>query len=109
MLDRLMETRRTHRKAPLPSPPIPLDTAYRVQDALRAALTARGERVIGWKAALTGRIAQEAMGIHHPLSGFLLDDGVYATGDPVPLTRFAELVVEVETAFVMKRDLAGRA
>ena len=47
------------------------------------------------------------MGIHHPVSGFLLGDGVYATGDTVPLSRFAELVVEAEIAFVMKRDLAG--
>ena len=47
------------------------------------------------------------MGIHHPVSGFLLGDGVYATGETVPLSRFAELVVEAEIAFVMKRDLAG--
>jgi 2-keto-4-pentenoate hydratase len=107
MLDRLLETRRTHRKAPLPSPPVALDVAYRVQDELREALVARGERVIGWKAGLTGRIAQESTGIHHPVAGFLLDSGVYATGDTVPLSRFAELVVEVETAFVMRKDLAG--
>jgi 2-keto-4-pentenoate hydratase len=107
MLDRLLETRRTHRKAPLPSPPIALDAAYRLQDQLREALVARGERVIGWKTGLTSRGVQEAMGIHHPVSGFLLGDGVYASGDTVPLTRFAELVVEAEIAFVMKRDLAG--
>ena len=107
MLDRLLEMRRTHRKAPLPSPSIALDVAYRVQDELREALVARGERVIGWKAGLTGRGAQDAMGIHHPASGFLRGDGVYATGDSVPLSRFAELVVEVETAFVMRTALAG--
>ncbi|HWC03070.1 MAG TPA: fumarylacetoacetate hydrolase family protein [Methylomirabilota bacterium] len=107
MLDRLLETRRTHRKAPLPSPSIALDAAYRIQDELRQALVARGERVIGWKAGLTGRISQEAMGIDHPVSGFLLGEGVYATGGPVPLSRFAELAVEVELAFLLKRDLAG--
>jgi 2-keto-4-pentenoate hydratase len=107
MLDRLLETRRTHRKAPLPSPSIAAQAAYRIQDELREALVARGERVIGWKAGLTGRVAQESLGIHHPVSGFLLGDGVYSTGDTVPLSRFAELAVEVEMAFVMKRDLAG--
>ena len=107
MLDRLLETRRTHRKAPLPSPSVGLDVAYRIQDELREALVARGQRVIGWKAGLTGRIAQETTGIHHPVSGFLLGDGVYATGEAVPMSRFAELAVEVETAFVMKRDLTG--
>jgi len=107
MLDRLLETRRTHRKAPLPRPSIPVDAGYRVQDELREALVARGERVIGWKAGLTGRAAQESLGIHHPVSGFLLGDGIYATGETVPLARFAEMAVEVEIAFVMKRDLAG--
>jgi 2-keto-4-pentenoate hydratase len=107
MLDQLLEMRRTHRKAVPPSPSLELDAAYRIQDELREALVAQGERVIGWKAGLTGRIAQETMGIHHPVSGFLLGDGVYATGDAVPLSRFSELVVEVETAFVMKRALAG--
>ena len=107
MLDRLLETRRTHRKAPLPRPAIAVEAGYRIQDELREALVARGERVIGWKAGLTGRVAQESLGIHHPVSGFLLGDGVYATGETVPLSRFAELAVEVEIAFVMKRDLAG--
>jgi 2-keto-4-pentenoate hydratase len=107
MLDRLLEMRRSHRKAPLPTPSIGLDAAYRIQDELRDALVARGEQVIGWKAGLTGRAAQEATGVYHPVSGFLLADGVYATGDAVPLSRFAEVAVEVEIAFVMKRDLAG--
>jgi 2-keto-4-pentenoate hydratase len=107
MLDRLIEARRTHRKIPLSSPPIALDAGYRVQDQLREALVAGGERVVGWKTGLTGRIAQEFLGIHHPVSAFLLGDGIYATGDTVPLSRFAELVVEAEIAFVMKRDLAG--
>lgn len=43
----------------------------------------------------------------HPVSGFLLADGVYASGDAVPLGRFGELGVEVETAFVLARELAG--
>jgi 2-keto-4-pentenoate hydratase len=107
MLDLLLEIRRTHRKAPLPSPPVALDTGYRMQDRLREALVAAGERVIGWKAGLTSRTTQEFLGIPHPVSAFLLGDGVYATGDTVPLSRFAELVVEAEIAFLMKRDLAG--
>jgi 2-keto-4-pentenoate hydratase len=107
MLDHLLDMRRNHRKAPLPSPPIELDAGYRLQDELRAALVRQGERVIGWKVGLTGRVAQETLGIYHPVSAFLLGNGVYATGDTVPLSRFAELVVEVEIAFVMKRDLSG--
>jgi 2-keto-4-pentenoate hydratase len=109
MLDRLLETRRTHRKAPLPSltAALSVDEGYRLQDELRHALVARGEQVVGWKAGLTGKIAQEMMGIPHPVAAFLLADGVYASGDTVPLARFGEMAVEVETAFVMGRDLAG--
>jgi 2-keto-4-pentenoate hydratase len=107
MLDRLLEMRHTHRKAPPPTPSIALDVAYRIQDELREALVARGEQVIGWKAGLTGRIAQESLGVYHPVSGFLLANGVYSTGETVPLSRFAEMAVEAEMAFVMKRDLAG--
>jgi 2-keto-4-pentenoate hydratase len=107
MLDQLLATRRTHRKAPLPKPSIAIDDAYRLQDELREALVARGERVIGWKVGLTGRIAQESTGVYHPVSAFLLGDGVYTTGQTVPMSRFAELGVEVEIAFLMNRDLAG--
>jgi 2-keto-4-pentenoate hydratase len=107
MLDRLLETRRTRRKASPPFPSLALDEGYRIQDELRAALVAAGERVIGWKVGLTGRTSQEFMGIYHPVAGFLLGDGIYATGDTVSLSRFTELVVEVELAFVMRRDLAG--
>jgi 2-oxopent-4-enoate/cis-2-oxohex-4-enoate hydratase len=39
--------------------------------------------------------------------GFLLGSGVFASGDAVPLSRFAALGLEVEMAFVMKADLAG--
>jgi 2-keto-4-pentenoate hydratase len=109
MLDRLLESRRTHRKAPLPSPlaALSLDDAYRVQDELRRALVAHGDTVVGWKAGLTGKGAQETTGIHHPVSAFLLASGVYATGDTVPLARFGEMAVEVELAFVLARELAG--
>jgi len=109
LLDRLLEARRTHRKIGLPSAdgPISLADGYRIQDELRHALVARGEQVIGWKAGLTGRIAQETLGIPHPVSSFLLGNGVYASGEAVPLARFADLAVEVEMAFVMAKDLAG--
>ena len=107
MLDRLLETRRTHRKAPAPQPSIALDVAYRLQDELREALVARGEQVIGWKAGLTGRIAQEATGVHHPVRASYWATASMRPARAVPLSRFAELAVEVELAFVMKRDLAG--
>lgn len=109
MIDVLLETRATHRPAdPLSqSRPLSLADAYRVQDELREALVRRGERLVGWKAGFTGKGSQQAFGVDHPVCGFLLASGVVATGEAVPLARFAQLAVEVEVAFVMKRDLAG--
>lgn len=109
MIDTLLSTRATHRQAAPPSEttPLSLDGAYRLQNELREALVAQGERLVGWKAGFTGRGAQQSFGVDHPVCGFLLASGLYAAGEAVPVARFAQLVVEVEIAFVMKRDLAG--
>lgn len=109
MIDVLLATRATHRAAPPLSEekPLSLEEAYNLQDELRDALVKRGERILGWKAGFTGRGARQAFGVDHPVCGFLLASGVFATGEQVPLSRFAQLAVEVETAFVMKKDLAG--
>ncbi|HET7340537.1 MAG TPA: fumarylacetoacetate hydrolase family protein [Methylomirabilota bacterium] len=84
-----------------------LAEAYRLQDRLREALIARGERLAGWKAAFTGRAAQEANQLTEPGCAFLLASGVLASGAEVPFTRFTAPAVEAEVAFVMRRDLAG--
>jgi 2-keto-4-pentenoate hydratase len=81
--------------------------AYTVQDRLRETLVARGERVVGWKVGLTTRAAQSQVGVEEPVSGFLLANGVFASGRDIPFTRFAGLAVEAEIALVMKRELAG--
>jgi 2-keto-4-pentenoate hydratase len=82
-------------------------TAYRLQDLLREALLARGERAAGWKAAFTNRAAQEANQLTEPGCAFLLASGVLASRAEVPCARFTGLGVEAEVAFVMRRDLAG--
>ncbi len=109
MIDTLLEARAAHRAVPPPSErePLTLERAYAIQDTLREALEKRGERVIGWKAGFTGRASQQMFGVDHPVCAFLLASGVYPTGASVPLARFTNLVVEVEIAFVMARDLAG--
>jgi 2-keto-4-pentenoate hydratase len=109
MIDVLLETRATHRPAaPLSqSKPLSLADAYRIQDELRGALVTQGERLLGWKAGFTAKAPQQAFGVDHPVCGFLLASGVVASGEAVALARFAQLAVEVEVAFVMKRELAG--
>jgi 2-keto-4-pentenoate hydratase len=84
-----------------------LADAYRLQDQLREALLARGERLAGWKAAFTTRAAQEANQLSEPGCAFLLTSGVLASGAEVPFGRFSALAVEAEVAFVMRHELAG--
>jgi 2-keto-4-pentenoate hydratase len=109
LIDLLLGSRTTHRAIAPPSEtrPLALTDAYRIQDELREALLERGERLVGWKAGFTGRSSQQAFGVDHPVAAFLLASGVYASGDAVPVARFAQLMVEVEIAFVLRRDLKG--
>lgn len=109
MIDILLATRSTHRAVAPPSEtrPLSLAEAYDIQDELRDTLVKKGETILGWKAGFTGKASQQAFGVDHPVCGFLLASGVFATGDAVPVARFAQLAVEVEVAFVLERDLAG--
>jgi 2-keto-4-pentenoate hydratase len=98
---------RTHRPPSEQGRRLDLAEAYRLQDALREALLARGERLAGWKAAFTTRAAQETNEIVEPGCAFLLASGVLASGAEVPFVRFSGLAVEAEVALVMRHDLAG--
>jgi 2-oxopent-4-enoate/cis-2-oxohex-4-enoate hydratase len=81
--------------------------AYAVQDRLREALVAQGERVVGWKAGFTSKAAQAQFQVSEPVSAFLLASGVFPGGSDVPAARFVGLAVEAEVAFLMRQDLAG--
>ena len=109
LVTELLAAREHHRPVAPPSETTPLSVAeaYAVQDRLRAALVARGERVVGWKAGFTNKAAQAAFGTDEPVCAFLLASGVFPNRAEVPFARFATLVVEAEVAFVMKHDLAG--
>jgi 2-keto-4-pentenoate hydratase len=105
----LLAAREQHRALAPPSETRALAAAeaYAVQDRLREALVARGERVAGWKAGFTSKPAQTAYGATEPVCAFLLASGVFPSRAEVPATRFVTPVVEAEVAFVMRRDLAG--
>lgn len=87
--------------------PLTFDEAYTVQDRVREALVARGDRIVGWKAGLTNAGLQKTYGVTSPVCGFLLGNGVLASGVEVAMSRFTSLVVEAEVAFLMRADLAG--
>ena len=84
-----------------------VEEAYALQDRLRAALLARGEFLVGWKAGFTTAAAQQAFGCTEPVCAFLLASGVFPSGADVPFARFVSVVVEAEIAFVLREDLAG--
>jgi 2-keto-4-pentenoate hydratase len=108
-IDAFIAARREPRIIAPPSAtrPLTVPEAYAVQDRLREALVAAGERVVGWKAGFTSRAAQAQFQVAEPVSGFLLAAGVFPAGGEVPFARFASLAVEAEVAFVMREDLAG--
>ncbi len=109
-VDRLVKSRASGQTMPPLSesaPDLSLETAYRIQRALESKLVEGGDRVIGWKAGFTNATLQESYGVKEPVLGFLLASGVFASGDAVPISRFAVAGLEVEMAFLMKADLAG--
>ena len=109
LLGALLDVRRRPRLIPPPSETrrLTVDEAYAVQDRLREALLAHGERVVGWKAGFTNATLQKTYGVVEPVCAFLLGNGVLSSGAEVPMSRFASLVVEAEVAFIMRTDLAG--
>jgi 2-keto-4-pentenoate hydratase len=108
-VERILAARASRIAGPLPSEgrTLTLGEAYDVQDLVRQALLARGERLVGWKAGFTSRATQQAFATDQPACGFLLGSGVYASGGDVPTSEFIGLAVEAEVALVMGRALAG--
>jgi 2-keto-4-pentenoate hydratase len=110
LVERLLANRAAPKQIAPPSATAPLSfvEAYATQDRLREALVRRGERVIGWKAGFTSRALQQAHQTTEPVCAFLLaGTGIFPSGADVPASRFVQLGVEAEIAFVMASDLAG--
>jgi len=81
--------------------------AYRLQVALMKRAVARGDRHIGYKAALTSKVMQERAGVSEPVMGCLLASGHLPDGGAVSLSTYLKCAVEPEVGVLLKRDLAG--
>lgn len=88
-------------------PTFTVGDAYAVQQAWVGLKLARGGRIKGHKIGLTSRAMQRAAQVDEPDHGVLLENMFYADGDTLPAARFIVPRVEVELAFVLRRDLAG--
>ncbi|MCX7263113.1 MAG: 2-oxo-hepta-3-ene-1,7-dioic acid hydratase [Burkholderiales bacterium] len=92
-------------------PDMTIEDGYRVSRAWVALQLAEGRQVIGHKIGLTSRAMQQASQIDEPDYGTLLDNMLYTCSPAKVLdiahTDFVVPRVEVELAFVLKKDLQG--
>jgi 2-oxo-hept-3-ene-1,7-dioate hydratase len=92
-------------------PRMSIEDGYRVSRAWVALQLAEGRQVIGHKIGLTSRAMQQASQIDEPDYGTLLDNMLYTCTPGLVLniahTDFVVPRVEVELAFVLKKDLQG--
>jgi 2-oxo-hept-3-ene-1,7-dioate hydratase len=102
------ETSRTQiRQLSLDHPGLTIQEAYRIQKAWVTLKVAGGRTIRGHKIGLTSRAMQLAVGIDEPDYGVLFDDMFFRDGGEVPTSRFIQLRIEAELAFVMKHRLEG--
>ena len=92
-------------------PGMTIEDGYRISRAWMQIKFAEGRRVIGHKIGLTSRAMQVSSQIDEPDYGTLLDDMAY-TCTPgqvldIPHANFIAPRVEVELAFVLKKELRG--
>jgi len=82
---------------------IDVDTAYRVQQALIARRTGRGERLVGVKMGLTSKAKMVQVGVNEPILGQLTDATQVADGATVDLSGLIHPRAEPEIAFLLDR------
>jgi 2-oxo-hept-3-ene-1,7-dioate hydratase len=106
-LDKADQTRAQIGQFSLQYPEMTIDDAYAVQRRWVDYQIAEGRRPIGHKIGLTSRAMQRSSNISEPDYGVLLDDMLFKDGSDIPFERFIVPRVEVELAFVLKRELSG--
>ena len=82
------------------------DGAYAVQGLLRERRERQGDRVCGYKVAITSEAKLRAFGLAAPLCGFLCASDAIESG-ALAIDDLIAPRIEPEIAFVMKRALAG--
>lgn len=88
-------------------PDMTIEDAYAIQSAWKAIKLKEGRTIIGHKIGLTSKVMQRIMNINESDFGFLLDDMVFEDGGIIQTDNFLDPRIEVELAFVLKKDLEG--
>ncbi len=92
-------------------PGMTIEDGYRINRAWMALKFAEGRRMIGHKIGLTSRAMQQSSQIDEPDYGTLLDDMLLTCTEgavlDIPFQKFIAPRVEVELAFVLKKELRG--
>lgn len=110
---RLYDDHRALRRieARLPEEIAPRDVAeaYLVQDRLQALYLGAGERIGGWKVALTTPVMQQLVGVGHPLEGAIFAGRIHRSPARLKAADYVNLAVESEIAVRLGRDLPSGA
>jgi 2-keto-4-pentenoate hydratase len=89
-------------------PALDVDTAFAVQKASVAHAVANGDRLVGYKLGNIAKVMQDAFGLDQPDYGHLLASLFAYEGTSLRREDFIAPYVELEPAFVLKRNLGGR-
>ena len=81
--------------------------AYRVQHALIGRRLKQGDRMAGYKAAMTSKAMRDAVGLKEPVMGHLLVSGMIDETHPVPVKGFVKPTIEPEVGVILKSPLVG--
>nr|WP_042188799.1 2-oxo-hepta-3-ene-1,7-dioic acid hydratase [Kibdelosporangium sp. MJ126-NF4]CEL18469.1 2-oxo-hepta-3-ene-1,7-dioic acid hydratase [Kibdelosporangium sp. MJ126-NF4]CTQ97952.1 2-oxo-hepta-3-ene-1,7-dioic acid hydratase (EC 4.2.-.-) [Kibdelosporangium sp. MJ126-NF4] len=88
-------------------PGMTIEDSYAVQNEWRRRGVAAGRRPVGRKIGLTSKVMQAATGITEPDYGAIFADMVFENGSVIEHSRFSNVRVEVELAFVLRTALEG--
>ena len=91
----------------LKHPGIDEEDGYAIQRELRRRKTARGVRIVGYKAGLTSRAKMQQVGVDQPTYGFLADYFAVDEGSEIEAAKLIHPRAEPEIAFVLKKRLEG--
>ena len=100
--------RKRTRLASLPADIIPQDEdeGYRVQRAVHDLLLPQTGAMAGYKIGCTSEVMQEYLGIRHPCSGGVFENGIHDSGVSLQVSDYVRVGVECEIAVRLARNLS---